>query len=141
MPRVRVIVAAPVVVRQDVDELVDAIAEQFHDRRTHRCVSDAPMRDELCLIDDLLNERVPERVLLLRRRFVWSDEPIALESGERGSQRLAGRNLREDACPERPPDDGRALSDMLGAGVERVELCFEEVLNGRGYSTGAARAE
>ena len=140
MHGLRVVVAAPIVERERVDEFVHALLEERDVRIAHGDVRAPPIRDELGAIRDLLHERMHERVRRLGDRDA-RDKALVLERPE--GRRVLG--LRRDALehprPERSPDHCGVLRDPAWRFIEIVQMRLEEVLDGAGHGDLLARLQ
>ena len=103
-PRLRIVVASPVVERERIDELVHPHLEQRHVRVADGHVCPAAVRQELGSVRDLLHERVREGVRVLRRAGGLVHEPLRGQRAERGRDIQVRRDTGDDPLPEGPAD-------------------------------------
>ena len=137
-PRLRIVVASPVVERERIDELVHPLLEQRRIRVADGHVRTSAVRHELGAVRDLLHERVREGVRVLRRAGGLVHEPLRRQRAERGRDIQVRRDTGDDPLPEGPADDRAGVRDASGRRLQRVEPRLEEVLNGRGHARDRA---
>ena len=123
-------------VGEQVDELIQPVREQHLDGPAHGGVGPLADHEQLDLVGDVADERLPEGVGQLRRRRARDDELLGLEDAETSAHRSLGQQLREDAIPERPSDDRRGTDDAGRRVGQAVEPRFEHLGDRRGEALG-----
>ncbi len=127
LERLRRVVAALVVVGEQVDELVQAVSEQRLDRPADGGVCLAPDGDQLDLVGDIADEGLSEGIRELRGHGARDDELLGLEDPEAVADRPFGKQLREHPVPERAPDDRRRSDDARRRIREPVQPRLEHL--------------
>ena len=126
------LVAPVVVIREDVDELVEPVSEQRFIRIADLLVERPTHGLQLGLVRDVPDEHLPEAVRELRHAGASRHDPVDLEPTDALSDGRPGEHLDEHAVPERAPDDRCRPQDALRGVGKPVQTCLEHLLDRRG---------
>ena len=130
--RLGVVIAARVVIGDDVDVLVRPLLKEIRDGVRDADVETAPLRQQLLEIGDFLDQCMAEGVGALGIDPASLHEALIDQMVEVDRQRWAGIDPLEHAVPEGPADDGGRTNDARRAWSEAVDARPQHFLHAVG---------